>query len=164
MEEGKRKYFGIVFALILATLVVFAGCVAKPESSSSGSSSGELEDGSDDRLETDRTKSGYEETETSLSNAIKDGFYTSLVNYDSPGGLDTMNVSVSIKDGKVATLTLDVVKAGDISTNYIKNMNTAIPPLVVGKSLDQISLPKQISGSSLTSVAVAKYFEGLKAQ
>ena len=98
--------------------------------------------------------------------AYKDGVYTVDGQYVSPGGQEEIGVSLTLKDGMItdavvtpkATRPISVKMQGVFSENY--------KPLVVGKSIDEVTLDV-VSGSSLTpkgfNDAVTKIKEQAKA-
>jgi uncharacterized protein with FMN-binding domain len=109
-------------------------------------------------------KSIADQHQTTLSALVADGIHSGNLDYYSPGGTETVSVSVTLKDDIITAISVIGVNADPRSSRYISAVNGALPSLVVGKRIDQISLPRQISGSSLTTAAVGQYLSGLLPQ
>jgi uncharacterized protein with FMN-binding domain len=81
--------------------------------------------------------------------AYKDGTYTASGTYQSPGGQDQVDVSLTIKNDIVTDA--NVTASGDNTSKFYQGMFLAnYKPLVVGKDISTLKLSK-VSGSSLTS-------------
>ena len=79
----------------------------------------------------------------------KDGTYTAKGSYNSPGGLDDLTVSVTIKNGIIVD-SMVTKGAHDATSDRMQDVFIAnYKPLVIGKSIDSVVLTK-VSGSSLT--------------
>jgi uncharacterized FlaG/YvyC family protein len=114
-----------------------------------------------DSVQSTSTKSEDEKTVELLEQLIADGSYETEVSYTYHSGVERMIVRVSVAQDIVTAISLEGINNHRTSEKYINAVNDALPSLVVGKKIDEISLPKQISGSSLTTAAVGKHFQDL---
>jgi len=79
----------------------------------------------------------------------KDGTYTATGSYDSPAGIESVNVSVTLSDDIVVSSSVTPLAEDGRSMGYQEMFIDAYKQYVVGKSLDSIHLDV-VSGSSLT--------------
>lgn len=79
----------------------------------------------------------------------KDGDYTAVGNYNSPGGAETVGVKITLKDDVVTAVIVTPKSARPISLKMQQTVAANVGALVVGKKLDEVVLDK-VSGSSLT--------------
>lgn len=93
----------------------------------------------------------------------KDGTYDATGKYQSPGGPEEIEISVTIKDG-VITETEATPKATLPKSIGFQNIFTSnYEAMIVGKPLDTVMLDK-VSGSSLTPKGFNDAIEQIKAQ
>src|SRR6185369_12791720 len=97
---------------------------------------------------------------TTSTNQFKDGTYTALGNYTSPGGAEQIKVTVTLKDDIITDAT--VVSTIAEQSESRQNQNRFISgykALVIGKKITDVHLTR-VSGSSLTPIgwndAIAK--------
>lgn len=93
----------------------------------------------------------------------KDGTYNAVGNYTSPGGRVSIDVTLSVKNGVVETVSLVPKATSPTSEQYVSDFVAHYKPLVVGKNLSTLNLSK-VSGSSLTSKGFNAAIELIKAQ
>lgn len=79
----------------------------------------------------------------------KDGTYSSTGSYISPGGQETIGVSLTLKDDVVVDVTATAQATRPESVKYQAKFVSGYKTLVVGKKIEDIKLTK-VSGSSLT--------------
>ncbi len=93
----------------------------------------------------------------------KDGTYTALGNYTSPGGAEELGVTLTIAEGVVTVSEVEVKATRPISktrqTDFAENYESQ----VVGKNIDELTLTK-VSGSSLSPKGFNDAVEKIKAQ
>lgn len=93
----------------------------------------------------------------------KDGTYTAIGTYNSPGGMDKLKVTVTLKSNIITSATV-VNMAGDKTSSRYQNMFIAnYQSLVVGKNIDSVKLDV-VSGSSLTPIGFNNALTTIKAQ
>lgn len=99
-------------------------------------------------------------TESSTSNSVnpkssstgtfKDGTYTSNGQYESPGGDESIDVTITIKDGKIESSSVATQAASRESMEYQDDFESNYKKQVVGKDISTLKIGK-VAGSSLTS-------------
>ncbi len=96
---------------------------------------------------------------TTTTSAYKDGTYSAVGNYVSPGGAEDVKVSLTLKDGIVTNSTFEANSPRPISARFQKQFGEGYKTLVVGQPIADLKLGA-VSGSSLTPMgfndAVAK--------
>ncbi len=83
--------------------------------------------------------------------AFKDGSYTATGTYMSPGGSDSLSVTLSIKNGVVTDSSVTVNPGDSTSARFMTIFADNYKPYVVGQNLSTLSLTK-VSRSSLTPI------------
>lgn len=87
-------------------------------------------------------------TEATASN-YKDGTYTAVGDYTSPGGAEQLGVTLTIANGVVTSSEVEVKATRPISKTRQTDFKDNYKAQVEGKSIDEIVLTK-VSGSSLS--------------
>lgn len=97
------------------------------------------------------TSQQIEESPTAAmeQSAYKNGTYTAVGNYTSPGGQEELGVTLTIADGVVTDSQIDVKATRPISKTRQEDFAANYKDLVVGKNIDELELGK-VSGSSLS--------------
>lgn len=105
---------------------------------------------------TDSTSTPAVSTTTSSptsSTGYKDGTYKTTANYVVPhGASNSLTASVTISGGKVTAVTVNNDYSDQESSMYIDSFMSSMQSVVVGKSVDGLSLSR-IGGASLTTQA-----------
>lgn len=84
------------------------------------------------------------------SDSYRDGEYSATGSYVTPGGSESVKVTVTLSDGTITNVsTVGSATRGD-SAQYQSAFLSGYKSQVVGKSIDEVSLSR-VSGSSLTS-------------
>ena len=112
-------------------------------------------------LEKEDSRSDQEVAEEEAALLVADGTYTDRVEYQNPSGSDEFDITVTVENDVVQDISLIGIDPHPVSSNYINGVAGEIADLVVGKNIGDIELPKQISGSSLTTAAVQNYLDDL---
>lgn len=110
------------------------------------------------------TKTAYEKNQVAIAKAIADGTYTGNETYAYHSGNETVTFSVTVEGGIVKNATVTPHNPNMMSARIIGNFGRALPDLVAGKRIDQLSIPKNVAGNSLTTAAFKQYIEGLASQ
>lgn len=100
------------------------------------------------------------ETESSM---YQDGTYEMVGNYVSPGGPETVGVTVTIANDVITDATVEVLATRPASKAKQEDFAANYKPMVVGKSIDEVMLTK-VSGSSLTPKGFNDALEKIKAE
>lgn len=106
-------------------------------------------------------KSEVEQMQDTMEQLIADGTYVDNVSYTYHSGSELVTISVSVENDVVTAASVVGNDANRVSEKYINGVNAALPELVVGKKINELNLPNQISGSSLTTAAFKQHVEDL---
>jgi uncharacterized protein with FMN-binding domain len=97
------------------------------------------------------------------SSEFKDGTYTATGNYVSPGGPRNVDVSITLKDGVITAADFTGHATDPNSKRFQGEFKDNFKPLVVGKSLDEVSLTK-VAGSSLSPKGFMDALDEIKSE
>ena len=100
---------------------------------------------------------------SSNSAAYKDGTYSAGGNYQTPGGQESISMTITVKNNTVTDTTLQQNANNRDSREYQSAFASGYKSQVVGKALSSISL-SHVSGSSLTSDGFNTALEQIKSQ
>ena len=109
------------------------------------------------------------DTNTNTNNAVatnssyKDGTYQATGDYISPGGPETVGITLTIEDGVITAASAEVQATLPASVNWQTKFSEGLSAAVIGKSLDEVKLDK-VSGSSLTPGGFNEAVEEIKIQ
>lgn len=101
------------------------------------------------------------DTDTGDSSYV-DGDYSAEGSYQSPGGSETIGVSITIEDDVVTAVTVTPEADRSDSIKYQTAFASGIADEVVGKAIDELSV-SVVAGSSLTSEGFNAALESIKA-
>lgn len=102
-------------------------------------------------------------TGANTSSAYKDGNYSATGQYDSPGGNESITISLSLKNGDVTATSAKSGANDSTAQQFQSDFIAGYKSLVVGKSIDSIHLSR-VSGSSLTSQGFNEALNSIKSQ
>lgn len=133
---------------------------AEAETDGSGSSAGapSSEAGSQAPEATGSTAEGGADA----AGAYEDGTYDAEGTYQSPGGNESIKVSITLADDVVTEVTVTPEATSGNAAQYQKAFAGGIGDVVVGKNIDDLEVSK-VSGSSLTSGGFNDALETIKA-
>jgi len=156
MEPAKKLHPGIT-ALIIIVLIGIAATAVIVITSSSAEKTNETTTSSEET-----TPSSSNDTPSSdATGTYKDGTYSATGSYSSPGGVQSIDLTVTIENGLITNTSL-VTKATDgDAEEYQDDFASAYKGLVVGKDVDKVSLSR-VAGSSLTSNGFNKALDQIK--
>lgn len=97
------------------------------------------------------------------SGGFKDGTYTARGEYQSPGGLSAVDVTVTVKDDTVTAVKVVPKAENATAQSYESRFASGISAQVVGRRLDELDVTK-VSGSSLTSQGFDRAVEAIAAR
>ena len=106
-------------------------------------------------------KTAYDKNQTVIAQLIADGTYVNDISYRYPRGTNTVTVDITVKNDTITAASVAGNNVDMMSARYISNFNSALPDLVVGKKINELSIPRNVAGSSLTTAAFAQYVNGL---
>jgi len=88
--------------------------------------------------------------DTATTTTYKDGTYDATGSYISPGGKESIQLTVTLKDGIITDTSLIENATDRDAKDYQAQFATGYKTLVVGKNIDRVALSR-VAGSSLTS-------------
>lgn len=94
---------------------------------------------------------------------LKDGTYMATGSYQTPGGLESIGVRVTLSDGIIRAA--DITKQGKTgeAQMYQGQFASSYKDEVVGKEIDEVSITR-VAGSSLTSIGFKNALEDIERQ
>lgn len=90
-----------------------------------------------------------QDTPSAVSASYKDGEYSVVGNYISPGGAEEIGVKLTLKDNVITEAVIEPKATRPISKKMQELVAKDFKPMVIGKNIDEVTLDK-VSGSSLT--------------
>lgn len=119
--------------------------------------------GSDTTTATKETSGSTSTPTTAPTSGYKDGTYTATGHYVSPGGAQSLKVTLTLKNGVVTSSNVVEMASDPESENYENKFISGYKQLVVGKSIDSLNLTK-VAGASLTPRGFNDAVTQIKAQ
>ncbi|HEY6737203.1 MAG TPA: calcium-binding protein [Candidatus Saccharimonadia bacterium] len=101
--------------------------------------------------------------ESANTSQYKDGTYSATGSYESPGGQESIEISVTVKNGVITATSAQEAATDHDSEEYQQRFIANYKSLVVGKSLDSVSLGR-VSGASLTGAGFNDAISQIKTQ
>lgn len=102
-------------------------------------------------------------TETQTGTQMRDGIYTTIGNYISPGGQEELGVTLTLSNGVITDAEVEVMATRPISKAMQEDFAANYKTSVVGKNISDLQLGK-ISGSSLSPQGFNDALEKIKQQ
>lgn len=97
------------------------------------------------------------------SSTYKDGAYTAVGSYNSPGGPDQIGVTLTLKNDIVTAVSINPMPGDRESKQYQAKFASGYQSLVLGKDISSVKL-SAVSGSSLTPIGFNDAITKIKAQ
>jgi hypothetical protein len=88
-------------------------------------------------------------TKNTAASVYTNGTYTAVGSYMSPGGLDHIGVTLTLKNDIITTVSIDPQPGDHTSSRYMTIFASGYEQYVVGKNIADVHLT-HVSGSSLT--------------
>lgn len=92
---------------------------------------------------------------------FKDGTYSAMGNYASPGGSESIDVTLSLKENVITSVVVVSKAENPASKNWQARFISGVESVVVGKKINEIDLDV-VSGSSLTPMGFMDALEKIK--
>lgn len=92
---------------------------------------------------------------------LKNGTYTAEGTYSTPGGTESIGLTVTLNNGIIEDVSLNQLASGGDTAIYQAKFASGYKPLVQGKKIDEVKLDR-VSGSSLTSDGFNRALESVK--
>ncbi|CAN5136084.1 hypothetical protein BH11ACT2_BH11ACT2_18630 [soil metagenome] len=100
--------------------------------------------------DTSSSSSATSSSSSDSSATYKNGTYKASASYQSPGGNEDINVTITLANGVVTAVTTTTDGTSPDEVHYQGEFNKGIAGVVVGKKIDDLQVDK-VGGSSLTS-------------
>lgn len=143
MEGQEKKNNGVIIGTVAALVIAVAAYGFYAYSKKSGDQM------VSNTVPTPAPTTEVVPTEVAKNFMYKDGSYSAVGNYNSPGGAEEIGVNVTVKGDVITDASIDVKATRPASKNWQTVVSKNIKSLVVGKKLNEVVLDK-VSGSSLT--------------
>lgn len=88
-------------------------------------------------------------TSTTTATNFKDGTYSANGSYQTPGGTESIDVSVTLSSGTITDAKVALNARGGEAEEYQSKFASGFKSQVVGKKINEVSLTR-VAGSSLT--------------
>jgi uncharacterized protein with FMN-binding domain len=142
--EQSKKLIASLALLILTVVIVGSVIISRPKSSDSTSQSAKSSSTNNVAIQSSSTS-------TSQSNSgYKNGSYSATGKYNSPGGNETVKVSLTLNNNIVTASDVEAGANDPTALSYQTIFIGGYKQYVVGKKINSIDL-HNVSGSSLTS-------------
>lgn len=164
-ESKKGLGIGIAIAAILAVIAAVVFGSKKDPSTSSGQAQPDTTTLPPAQPETKptTTPSTSGTTTPSTQSTYKDGTYTATGSYMSPGGMDQVGVTLTLKNDIVTDVSVSPMAGDNTSERYQAMFVAGYKQYVVGKDIDKVKLDK-VSGASLTPIGFNEAITKIEAQ
>ncbi|MBA4021507.1 MAG: calcium-binding protein [Gordonia sp.] len=149
---------GKVAAVIAATGAAIAAC-----GDDGGSTSASTTTAAATSTTTGSTAAESTAAQGGSTSPYADGEYSATGTYNSPGGEQSVGVTVTLSNSVITALTLDTSQTKGTSAEFQAKFASGIDSLVVGKSIDELDVSK-VSGSSLTSGGFNNAIDEIKSE
>lgn len=149
MEQQKLRIIGVIAIGLIAIGGTAAAIVLNKQTNTAPSS-------------TTTTSSSNNTTSSTSGTAYKNGSFSANGSYRTPGGTETVSVSVTLKDDVITSVSVTGNGRGD-SAEYQSMFKSSVSSLTVGKDIDDIKLSR-VSGSSLTSTGFNSALDTIKTE
>lgn len=146
--------------LLLGGSLVLSSCATAPENTAPDAAPSQSDTSNDSGASSD---AGAANADSSASSAYQDGSYTADGTYRTPGGVEQISVTVDLNDGVIDSVSVAGDPRAPESQQYQGQFISGISEVVVGKSIDEISVDR-VAGSSLTSGGFNDAIEQIKTQ
>lgn len=160
-QAPKKSQTGPIIAIVGLIVIIVVGVVVaqglnKPQSATQNATQQTAEQTQNTTAETPNNAMVKE-------SAYKDGTYTAVGNYTSPGGPEELGVTLTIANGVVTDSTVEVKATRPMSKTKQTDFAEHYKEQVVGKNIDEITLTK-VSGSSLSPKGFNDAVEKIKTE
>jgi len=143
--QPKQKLSPVITTLIVIVMVgIVTTAVVIVRNQSNSTTTSDL--GQTESLQNQTSNNSANNTDE----AYKDGTYTETGNYITPGGRETIKVTVTLANDIITDASVTGDATSGESKEYQSDFIGGFKKLVVGKDIDEVSLSR-VAGSSLTS-------------
>jgi uncharacterized protein with FMN-binding domain len=159
MQESASKRKEIITTVsVLAVIIVLVLVIVLTDKKTNNNSVATT------KATTSTSKSASSSTTSSASTATyKDGTYMATGSYNSPGGEETLDVSVTLASGDITATTATSHPTDAEAGAYQSQFISGYKQKVIGKAISTLKL-SSVSGSSLTSQGFNEAISKIKQQ
>lgn len=151
----KRQIIATLAVLIVIAVIVGGVAVSQKDSDTDSAAPVSTSEA------TSTTTSQTSSADTSAT--YKDGTYTAVGGYNSPGGAEEITVSVTLENGKVVDSTVEKGATGGEAEFHQEDFIGAFKELVIGKDISTLKLSR-VAGASLTTGGFNNAITQIKSQ
>ena len=152
MEQSKTKLVGVIAIALLVVGGTGAAVILNKQD--------ESPNGTETSSTVESTPSTTTPSSNSTSDTYTDGDYTASGSYRTPGGIESVDVSLTLAGNAITDVEVAGSGSGD-SARYQSMFREKIADIVVGKNIDEIDVSR-VSGSSLTSTGFNEAIETIR--
>lgn len=150
----------LIIAAAVIVLLVAAGAVTVAISQG-GKTSTQTTQGDTAQTQTADTSASGTNNATASSGNYKDGTYSATGTYQTPGGSESIKVTVTLASGVVTSADVTQNASGGEAEEYQSKFVSGYKSQVVGKKISEISLSR-VAGSSLTPIGFNAALQTIK--
>jgi hypothetical protein len=162
-KSNNGPLIGIIGIIVIVVVgIVIAQGLNKPKTAVESATTAVQQTNTQPTQETVMQPSTAPSTAGSVSE-YKDGKYSAVGNYTSPGGAEELGVTLTITKGIVTDSEVEVKATRPMSKMKQTDFSEHYKPQVIGKNIDEISLTK-VSGSSLSPKGFNDAVEKIKTE
>lgn len=161
MQKEQIGVIGMALAICFVLLLfAISGCLGQSQEAKENSpqSPPAL---SDKSISTADSRNGVEKTQATISSIVPDGVYQKNITYAYHSGNTAVAFKIEVKDDVILSASAKAINADNVSEMIIGKFDKALPQLVVGKKINELNIPKNVAGSSLTTAAFKDYIKEL---
>jgi hypothetical protein len=160
LEPSKTPTEAIVGLVVVVLLVIAATAVVVTASNKDDNQSAIVPTGNSSQSVSSGTSIS---TPAATTTNFKDGSYSAAANYDTPGGVQTMSVNLTISGNTVTDVSITQNATGREDEAYQSDFAYEYKSDVVGKKVSDISLSR-VAGASLTTEGFNNALDQIKNQ
>lgn len=154
MNPERKKNPAIVAIIVIVLLALAGGAVyvaTRPSETTTTENTTQNETGN----------SSTPAESSEVAGDYKNGTYEASGSYSTPGGRESVDLTVTITDGVITATEIDGSATSGDSLQYQTRFINNYKSMVVGKSVDEVSLSR-VAGSSLTSTGFNNALDQIK--
>lgn len=156
MQTDKSKKL-VAFLAVMLVVVAIVGTITVSKKQKDETAASGLTDSTS-------TSANTPASTTSTDTATyKDGTYTAEGSYDTPGGNESITITVTLQNGLVTSTSVSSTPTDRDAKEYQDAFKSAYKGQVVGKAVKSLRLSR-VAGSSLTSIGFNNALDQIKNQ
>lgn len=149
MEQPKSPNKAIIGIVVVVLLALAATAVVVLSSKSATTDEATTTTTSSSTSPSPSTSTSTTTNDSSSTTTYKDGTYTATGSYQTPGGTESIGVTVTLSGDMITDASVTQNASGGEAEEYQSAFAGGFKSLVVGKKIEDVSLTR-VAGSSLT--------------